>query len=298
MEELNLTELLRYYLKRLPIIILVTLLVLIIGYVYVEQVQVPMYHGTTTIILVQKTEDNQNANVTQNELNINEKLVSTYSNIIKSRRVVEPVIDSLKLSDSYKSLQARISVTSVSETPIIKVTVSDEDKDQAVLIANELARIFEREISQIYNLENISVIDKAIVEENPYNVNLVKQMIISGVIGLVLSCGIIFVMYYFDNTINNKKEIENKLKIAVLGEIPVANKLDAMEKRKKKNKRVENNVNNDLDFDHIDDDLEEEVKKLEDKAKEEKKTSSSKKSTTTKKTTTKKTVKKEEGGNK
>ena len=225
MEEINITELLSYYLKKLPIIIIITALSLLIGAIYIEKIQVPLYHGTTTIILVQKSEDNQSANATQNELNLNEKLVTTYSQIIKSRRVLEQVINSLELNTKTEQLANKITVTSVSETPIIKVTVSDEDSEQAVEIANEIANVFKSEISKIYNLENISIIDKAIPEEKPYNINIAKQMIIYGIAGLIVSCGIIFIIYYFDNTIKNKKEIESKLNLAVLSEIPVATKL-------------------------------------------------------------------------
>ena len=97
MEEINLKELLNYYLKKLPIIIITTLLVLLLGFIYINKIQTPLYHGTTTIILVQKSDDNQSANTTQNELNVNEKLVTTYSQIIKSRRVLEQVITTLNL---------------------------------------------------------------------------------------------------------------------------------------------------------------------------------------------------------
>lgn len=249
MEELNLTELLGYYLKKLPVIVLVTLLFLLVGYVYVEEIQVPLYHGTTTIILVQKTEDSKNSNMTQSELTLNEKLVTTYSQIMKSRRVLDQVVKSLSLKESYESLKKSIVVTSVSDTSIIKVSVSNEDKEMAVNIANELADVFKNEISRIYNLENISIIDEAIVEDHPYNVNLIKQMLLFGVFGLVLSCGVVFVVYYFDNTIKNKKEIESKLHIAVLGEIPVANKLAALEKQKRKMMISEDD---ELDFDSVD----------------------------------------------
>lgn len=234
MEELNLTELLKYYLKRIPVIVLATILALLIGYFYIKEVQVPLYHGTTTIILVQQQEQNQSSTMMQSELTINEKLVSTYSQIIKSRRVLDQVIATLNLDTTTNNLANNITVTSVSETSIIKVTVSDEDKELAPVIANQIAKVFETEVTKIYNLENISVIDEAIMEENPYNVNVPKQMIIYALIGLVLSCGIIFVMYYFDNTIKNKKEIETKLNLAVLGEIPVATRLKIQLKKPQK----------------------------------------------------------------
>ena len=234
MEEINIIELLNYYVKKLPIIIIVTLFTLLAGVFYIEKIQVPLYHGTTTIILVQKTDSNQSANATQNELNLNERLVTTYSQIIKSRRVLEQVIHSLELKTDTDSLSDKITVTSVSETPIIKVVVSDKDAEVAVKIANELASVFKEEITKIYNLENISIIDNAIIEEKPYNVNFAKQMIIYGFVGFALSCGIVFIVYYFDNTIKNRKEIESKLNLAVLSEIPIATKLASRELKNKK----------------------------------------------------------------
>lgn len=143
----------------------------------------------------------------------------------------------------------QINVTSVSETPIIKVVVSHENKDLAVSIANELANVFKTEISKIYNLENISVIDKAIVEEKPYNIHFLKQMAIYGAFGFIISCFVLFVVFYFDNTIKSKKEIESRLNLAVLGEIPVASKLESLEKKKNK----QNHHEMELAFDEVDD---------------------------------------------
>ena len=225
MEELNLMDLLKYYLKKSYIIILMTILVALMGYYYVEEIQVPMYHGTTTIILIQKNNGATTAYETQNELTISEKLVSTYSELIKSRRILSQVIQNLKLDLTESELAKNITVISASDTSIIKITVSDANKKKAVEIANQIAKVFKAAIIKIYDLENVTIIDEAIVEDIPYNVNLVKQMLIFTCLGLVLSCGIVFVMYYFDGTVKNKKEVEEKLKLPVLGEVPVAKKL-------------------------------------------------------------------------
>ena len=236
MEELDLKELFSYYIKKLPIIILTAILALLVGYLYIEEFQVPMYNGTTTIILVENKEDKENSTVTQNDLTVNEKLVSTYSEIIKSRRVLKPVIDDLELDTTIDKLKKQITVTSVSGTSIIEIKVSDKNKRIAVKIANKIAEVFETEISDIYKLENISVIDEAIVEKKPYNVNIPKQMIIYALIGIVLSCGLIFIMFYFDNSIKSKKEIETKLNLPVLGEIPLNKRIINEEKKRKKRK--------------------------------------------------------------
>ncbi|MEE3342821.1 MAG: Wzz/FepE/Etk N-terminal domain-containing protein [Bacilli bacterium] len=225
MEEINLKDLFNYYVKRIPIIIIVTTIALIIGLIYSTKIQVPMYHGTTTIILVQKQSDKDTSYAYQNELNINEKLVATYSQIIKSRRVLEQVINNLKLETTPKELAEDINVTAVTDTSIIKVSVSNKDNKEAVMIANGVADVFKKEISNIYNLENVSIVDNAVIEDKPYNVNILKELLIAGLAGIVLSCGVLFIIYYFDNTIKTKTDIEEMVGLAVLAEIPTAKKL-------------------------------------------------------------------------
>lgn len=250
MEEIELKEILEYYLKKTPVIILMTILVILIGYLYIEYYQIPMYHGKTTIILIQRDDITINdLNKTENQLNINEKLVATYSEIIKSRRVLEQVINNLSLKKTYDELEEKVSIDSVSETSIIEITVSDKNNEQAAIIANEIASTFKEEIVKIYNLENVSIIDEAIIETKPYNINLIKQLIICGIIGVAIACILIFIIYYFDTTIKNKKEIETKLNLPVLGEVPLAEKLLKKENQKvlknektsKKNNKVEEN---------------------------------------------------------
>lgn len=242
MEELNLIELFRYYLKRLPIIILTIILAILVGYLYIEYYQVPKYHASTTIILVHKNEDNSNTSITQNELTINEKLVKTYSEIIKSRSVLEQVINDLELKMTTDELEDEIEVKSISDTAILKVTVSNKNNELAVIIANKLAEVFKNEITKIYNLENISIIDEAIKEEEPYNINVVKQLVIYSLLGGLFSCGIIFIIYYFDNTIKSKKEIELKLNLPVLGEVPQADNLNKKQKIKTKKTKNEGKI--------------------------------------------------------
>lgn len=176
-----------------------------------------MYHGTTTIIIVKS--DNDNQNISQSELAANEKLVSTYSEIIKSRKVLEQVIAELALDVSVEELKQQISVSSVDDTAILKITITDKSNKTAAIIADSVALIFKQEIVSIYNIENISIVDNAIVETSPYNVKPMKHYVIFIGIGVVLSCLYLFIEFYFDNTVKTKKEIENLLGIPVLGEV-------------------------------------------------------------------------------
>ena len=223
MEEINLGELVKFFISKIKFILLAMELCLIIGFVYVKFVQVPMYHSSTTLILVSDNQQQSAASI-QSDVTLNKNLVATYSEIVKSRSVLQQVIKELKLDDSISSLSSRISVSSVENTEIIRIQVSDSDNEKAQKIAETTAKIFISEVKKLYNLTNVSTIDAASLETTPYNINVVKQLTIALLLGLIGSVGIMFLIFYFDTTIKSAKDIEEKLGLAVVGSIPIVTK--------------------------------------------------------------------------
>ena len=198
-------------------IIVSVIVIIIVGNTYTIVTRVPMYRSDTTIVLVS---ENQNESYNSTELQLNKNLVGTYSEIIKSRRVLEPVIENLGLDYSYGELKSNVTVSSVTNAEIIRISVGDKNAQIATSIANEIANVFSTEVQKIYKLNNVSVVDKAVDNIKPYNVNYIKDNIIYIGIGIMLSCGIIFIKFYFDTTIKTGEEIENKLGLTVLGIVP------------------------------------------------------------------------------
>lgn len=222
MEEINLKDLFSFFVKKTPIIMLITFIVFLLGVGYTAFLKTPLYNGNTTLILVKKQANYEQgaSSQTQNDIVLNQKLVATYSEIIKSRRVLNQVVTRLNLDYSSGELSQKIAVSSVSNTEIIKISVSDANAKKASRIANTIADVFKEEVMEIYNLENVSIIDKAEVQEAPYNIQVTRDAVIFFVVGLVVSMGIIFVTYYFDTSIKSAEEIENRLGVPVIGTVP------------------------------------------------------------------------------
>lgn len=216
MEEIDLKELLEYFKSKIMWIIISLIIVIGTGNVYTFLTRVPMYKSSTTIVLV----NNTNSSYNSNELQLNKNLVSTYAEIIKSRKVLKQVINNLDLQYSITDLSSNITVEAIENTEIIKISVGNDDSDRAVKIADEIASVFTAEIQTIYKLNNVSIIDRAERNITPYNINYLKDNIVYMAIALVLSCGVIFVMFYFDTTIKTSEEIESKLGLTVLGIVP------------------------------------------------------------------------------
>ena len=222
MEEIDLGELFSYFVQRIYIIIIAVLVCLICGITYTVFLKEPLYKSDVNVIVVSKEKETSSA--LQSEIIANQKLAATYRELVESRRILKEVIKNLELKYSVRELQEMISVENVNETEIIRITVNSKSAMEAKMIANETAEIFEKEIVDIYNLENVSIIDKAELASSPYNVNLIKDSVIYFALGLVLSCGIIFVIYYFDNTIKSVEQIEKHLGIPVIGTVPTVGK--------------------------------------------------------------------------
>ena len=216
MEEINLKELFDYFIDKLRYIIIATLVCCLIGGIYTKFLTVPMYKSSTTVILGSNQEG---TGITQSDISINNNLVSTYAEIIKSRRVLEQVKKELNESYTYKELASEISVSSINNTQIIKITVEDNNALNAKIIANLVAKVFTVEVPELYNLDNVHILDVAIEEDEPYNINVAKSSIIGGVLGLVLSSGIFFVIYYFDRTAKSVEQVEEVLQMPILGSV-------------------------------------------------------------------------------
>lgn len=220
MEEINLKEVYSYFKSRLLWMILAIVVIVIIGNIYTILTRVPMYQSNTTIVLVGESKKEYS----QTDSQLNQNLIGTYSEIITSRKVLQQVIDNLKLKMTVDELSKNITTSSVEDTEIIRITVNNEKKKMAAEIANEVADVFSDEIQDIYNLENVAIIDKAEEADAPYNINYVKDNVIYLAIGIVLSFGVVFVMYYFDTTIKSSEVVEEKLGLTVIGIVPKEDK--------------------------------------------------------------------------
>lgn len=218
MEELDLKELFNFVKEKFILLVIITIGICLLGCIYGLFIQKPMYKSYTTVILGGNASNNTNT-ITQSDITLNKNLVDTYAEIVKSRRVLDQVIKELGLDISYESLSNKISVTAVNNTEIIKISVDDRNAVTAKNIANVTANYFTDEIVELYNMNNVNILDEAIASDNPYNINIVKQIIIYFMLGLVIACGVLFIIFYFDRTIKSVEQVEQKIKLPILGSV-------------------------------------------------------------------------------
>lgn len=219
-EDIDIKRILEIIFSKKIFIILILLLSITLGYVYSYYYKKPEYKSSVTILLV-ADENRVDKEVTQTDLNINSSLISTYSSIAKSTNVVQKTINNLGIDINASKLQKNIEATQIDKTQFLKITVRNANPETAKNIANELAKVFTEQIKEIYNLENISIVDKAETENVPFNINHTKDMVIFACVGILLSAILVVAIYILDDTIKDEKQIERNLKMQTLGRLPL-----------------------------------------------------------------------------
>ena len=219
-EDIDIKRILEIILSKKLLIVLILLFSILFGYAYSYYYKKPEYKSSVTILLV-ADENKTNKELTQTDLNINNGLISTYSSIAKSTNVVKKTIENLELNMSASSLQKKIDAKQIDSTQFLKISVTNANPELAKNIANELAQVFTQQIKEIYNLQNISIVDEAEVESTPCNVNHMKDIIMFAFAGLFLAMVSVVAIFMFDDTIKSEEDIEKNVKLKAIGTLPV-----------------------------------------------------------------------------
>lgn len=225
MEEISLKELFLILRKRLWLIIILIILSIATSGIVSFYVLEPQYKTFTTL-MVGKPKDYQNydSKLEYNDLLLNQRLVSTYGQIVQSRVVTDQVIENLGLDMSYSTFRDKVSVNLVKDTEIIKIEVIDVEPVLAANIANETAQVFMNSVKDIMMVENVQVIDEAQVPERPISPRPNLNMAIAGVLGIMIGVFLVFLLEYLDNTIKTPEDVEKHLGLTVIGTIPKVSK--------------------------------------------------------------------------
>lgn len=225
MEELDLKQLVNIFWNKRLHIISIVLIFLIIGTVYTFLFVTPKYKSYTSLVLArsESTKENETdtSTITQTDITLNQKLVSTYSELVKSKNVLREVIKNLNINESEENLKDNITVSAVKDTELIQITVTNYYPDRASDIANEIAKVFTKKVGEIYNINNVYIVDEAERANTPYNINHIKDIAIFIAIGLIVSVGYVLISNLLDTTVKSAEDIEKELGVVAIASIPL-----------------------------------------------------------------------------
>lgn len=221
MEEIDLVEMLKAFWRRKLQIILIILIFIEIGYIYTTKYVTPMYSAKTTLVLASQEGNTTNTASIASDVTVNTKLVSTYSELIKSKNVLGDVISNLGIDITVEELRSNITVSAVNNTALIDINITNEEAENSAKIANEIANVFTKKISEIYNINNVQIVNEATVPTSPSNIHHKKDILMFALIGAVVAAGYVIIASMLDNTIKSSEEIERMINLPILVSIPM-----------------------------------------------------------------------------
>lgn len=206
--------------KYILLIICVTLIATILTFILTVFVIDKTYQAEAVMIISSHKNTNEIQDLTYNEYNLNLKLVNSYRELCKTDRIMKKVIEEVSIDLQPNELSERVSIVSLQDTEIIKISAKDTNPEMAARITNAVASIFVQEIPAIMQMDNIQIIDYADIPTMPFAPNVVSSTIIAFFLCLILSCSIAMMVDHLDNTLKDREWLEDIIKVPVIGTVP------------------------------------------------------------------------------
>lgn len=224
---IDIWKILQLLLKRLWIILLVSVIGAAAAFFYTHKFITPQYRASADLYVNGSTSiAGMELSVSSGTIQTARSLIPTYSVILKSRLTLEEVINRLDLPYSYGALSGRVSAASVGETEILRITVTSSDPEEARLIANTIVDVLPEKISKIVHGSSVEVVDLAVTPGAPFSPSYSSNVTKGFIVGLVLSAlAVILLEYFLHDSIEDTEWLKNEFgeKVPVLAAIPDAN---------------------------------------------------------------------------
>lgn len=216
--EIDLMEIFGLMLHKLWLIILCAVAAGAVGYAVSRFVLTEEFESTTRIYVLNRQNDDM---LTYSDVQLGTQLTKDFTQIIKSRYVLEQVIAVCGIEDTSAALASRVSVDTQSDTRIVTITVTDKDPAMAQYIANELREAAAERIMYVMDIQAVNVVDEADLPTAPSAPSVTKWTVVGFLIGAFICMAVVLIQFLLDDTIKTSDDIEKYLGLSTLGMIPI-----------------------------------------------------------------------------
>ena len=215
--EIDLVEIFHVMMQKLWLIILLFVLGAGISYGVTKYLKTPMYSATSQIYILSST-----TSITSvADLQLGSQLSEDFGILIKSRPVLEAVIDRMDLDYSYEALRGMLNVYNAGSSRILSLTVTSADPKLAKEIADTLAEEAVDRVAYIMNSDEPKILERAVVPKAPSSPNVQKNTLMGGLVGACLAMGVILLLYLMNDTIQTEEDVRKYLKLNTVAAVPL-----------------------------------------------------------------------------
>lgn len=221
---MDLHDYIRVLRKRWKIVVAITVAGLVAAFT-VSALTTPTYRASTQFF-ISTSQSGADTNELLQGNNFTQQRVKSYADIVKSRRVLQPVVERLGLQMTAKQLAGSVTAEAPLDTVLINVTVTDTSPAQAQRIANAIGQQFGRSITELERPTaggstpvKVSVVEPADLPSAPASPRKRLNLLIGLGLGLGLGISAAALRDVLDTTIKSEADVKAVTTAPLLGGI-------------------------------------------------------------------------------
>lgn len=218
-EEISVSELLFALKKHWKWLLISAVMGAVIAFLLSEFVLTRKYTASLELYVNNTDQATVTGNVNINDINASQKLVNTYIVILKNREVLQRVSDKIG-TVSVKELARVITMSSVDQTEVLRISAQTNDPRLSADICNALAAAAPEMLERVVKAGSVEIIGPAIVPTTPSSPNVTLNTAVGGIGLLAAAVVLIALRHFLDNTIKGEDDVRQRTGLPVLGEIP------------------------------------------------------------------------------
>ncbi len=220
-DEVDLMDFVFIFIRRWKLIMLLGILGGIVGVFFAATR--PKIYKAEMLLMVSKDGGITSSSLNEEELSVNRKLAATYTEIAKNSVILKNIIKKYELNITLKELKNDVTISSIGNTELLRLTYTNSDPILAAVIANEIGNEFMLKVCDIMNFKNLKVVELAEVEREALPQKRALIVAISLVLSIIMGCTIAIIIEIISKKIYKVKDIERILKAPIIGLLPNLN---------------------------------------------------------------------------
>lgn len=202
------------------VVVISGILLAAMGFSIASFVIPPKYSSSVMLYVNNSSFSLGGISISSSEITAARSLVDTYMEILDNRTTLMMVIEETGVNYSYSELSQMIDAAPSNETEIMKVTVTSENPEEAAQIANCIARVLPKRISEIIDGATMAVVDSAVSNRNKVSPSITRYTAIGLFIGVFASCAILVIVALMDDTIHDEEYVLQTYDYPILAKVP------------------------------------------------------------------------------
>ena len=134
-----------------------------------------------------------------------------------------PVLNEVKRTDNYQgntnTLENSIKVSNQTNSQVVTVTVTDKNAYVAADIANTVGKIFAKKVKKMMQVDNVTIVSKAKVNNSPVSPNKKLFALAGVIIGAFVGVAIAFIKEFTDKTVKDSSFLTDELGLTNIGSV-------------------------------------------------------------------------------